>query len=805
MSDNTYVKANELEHYKTKKFNIQTEYINKELSQEMKGDFNELDNLTYLVPKTQNNYEIIKSNSNETYEYLDSENILEEAITLAKEYEEKNSKGESQIAIIDKNGKIIYSNLAMGKIIKFIDGNPYPSNNKNTDIYKDSDLKQKLTYINHGYIDDVPIIEDNGNSAKIQVSGAKGWINKNSNDKEFDMVVVPLNQVTNPSYFINENGILNHFISYDISGQSGSGYKISIGQAPNFMKNGQKYFSYDMEYFYESLENLLFDLKENSRDRAINNTEFYSYYGYLPFRSNSVFTEEEYDAFIANNTKLNSKLRGIGKSLIKAEREFGVNASMILSIAINESNWGMSSIAQTKNNIFGINAIDSNPGEEANKFLSVEECILEFAKNYISKGYSDPQDWRYEGGHLGNKKLGTNVRYASDPFWGEKASKYMYQIDKELSNGLLREFNSKKIGIHTINTEVKDSKHQPLYTISNGSKSGKIGSPVVINGSDINSKYYDINAHRTTPINLGEFDGAYNWSGDSLIDKSAVKIINGQISDLTSGVNYAVYEERLGWQENRTNGILAGTVGESKRIEGIKISYNGPENLGLTYRTHIQDIGWQEWKEEGEVSGIPNSGKRIEGLEIKQKANSGFLIEYRAHIQDIGWQDWKSNGELAGTTGKSKRIEAIEIRVRKQVTLKNLRYSAHIQDIGWQNWKNSAEVSGTTGEARRVEGIKIYIDGLINHSDLRYRVHVQDIGWQEWKSNGELAGTTGEFKRIEAIEITLAEEYKSKYKILYRTHIQDIGWQDWKSNGELSGTTGQSKRIEAVEIRIEEV
>ncbi|MGL4450814.1 MAG: glucosaminidase domain-containing protein [Sarcina sp.] len=773
-----------------------------ELPEEMQGDFNELNKMERLIKKTNAEFEIAKANSDGSFEFVKEINDLQKAIEETNDLEQTLN---ASIAIIDKEGKVIYSNLAMGKIVKHIDGAPYPSNNKNTDLYKDSSLQQKLIYINHGYVDDVPIIEDNGISAKIQVSGATGWINKDSSKAEFDMIVVPLNQVTNPSYYINENGILHHFISYDISGQAGKGHKIALGKAPSFMNQGQKYFSYDLEYFYNSLESLLLDQKEGSKNRAINNTEFYSYYTYLPFRSNTVFSGDELNSFIDRNTKLNSKLRGMGHALINAERKFGVNAAMILSVAINESNWGMSSIAQSKNNIFGINAIDSNPGQAANEFVTVEACIDEFVKNYISRGYSDPQDWRYEGGHLGNKELGTNVRYASDPFWGEKASKYMYQIDRELSNENLREFDSKKIGIHIANTEIKNSNNEILYPVQNSSKSGKLGSSIVINSMDDDTNYYNVNPLRTTNVNQGEFDGIYNWSGDALLNKSVVKVVNGQVNDFASGVNYTAYIDGLGWQENKSNGNMAGTSGQSKRIEGLKISLNGIENLGLTYRTHIQDVGWQYWKKEGEVAGLPNSGKRIEAIEIKQSRNSDYTIEYRAHIEDIGWQDWKSNGELAGTTGEAKRIEAIEVRVIKKVQLDNLKYSTHIEDIGWQDWKSNGEVAGTTGEAKRLESIKIAIDGLEDINDLKYRVHVQDIGWQDWKSNGEVVGTTGEAKRLEGIEIKLADKYKEKYRIVYRVHAQDIGWQDWKTDGHMAGTTGQSKRLEAIEIKVEEV
>ena len=60
----------------------------------------------------------------------------------------------------------------------------------------------------------------------------------------------------------------------------------------------------------------------------------------------------------------------------------------MMGLAINESAWGMSSIAQSKNNIFGLNAVDSSPGTSASTFASVEACINDYAKNYVSLGLS---------------------------------------------------------------------------------------------------------------------------------------------------------------------------------------------------------------------------------------------------------------------------------------------------------------------------------------------------------------------------------------------------------------------------------
>lgn len=49
-----------------------------------------------------------------------------------------------------------------------------------------------------------------------------------------------------------------------------------------------------------------------------------------------------------------------------------------MGIAINESGWGTSWIAWNKNNIFGLNAVDSAPGISADTYASIDDCILQF-------------------------------------------------------------------------------------------------------------------------------------------------------------------------------------------------------------------------------------------------------------------------------------------------------------------------------------------------------------------------------------------------------------------------------------------
>ena len=263
---------------------------------------------------------------------------------------------------------------------------------------------------------------------------------------------------------------------------------------------------------------------------------------------------------------------------------------------------------------------------------------------------------------------------------------------------------------------------------------------------------------------------------------------------------YTTHIQDIGWQNQVKDGEMAGTEGQAKRLEAIKITLKDLSGVKIKYQTHIQDIGWQDWKYDGTLAGTEGQSKRLEAIKIELEESDKYSIMYRVHIQDIGWQDWRYDGEKAGTEGQSKRLEAIQIKIVEKQTSISVNYSVHVQDIGWQNWKAEEKIAGTEGQSKRLEAIKIELLTNIKNLKLKYRVHIQDIGWQDWKDSEEMAGTEGQSKRLEAIQIKL--ENTQDYSIEYRVHVQDIGWQDWVKDGEISGTEGQSKRLEAIQIRI---
>ena len=228
------------------------------------------------------------------------------------------------------------------------------------------------------------------------------------------------------------------------------------------------------------------------------------------------------------------------------------------------------------------------------------------------------------------------------------------------------------------------------------------------------------------------------------------------------GVEYRTHIQNYGWESTyKKDGEASGAPGSGLRLEAVQIRLYGEmaEKYDVSYRVHVQDIGWMDWVSNDAVAGTTGQSKKIEAIQVMITKRADLVeLEYKAHVQDIGWMSSVVEGELAGTTGQSKRVEAIVINVIGNVE-GGLNYRAHVQDYGWLNPVTDGEVMGTTGQSKRVEAIVIEPTGeLAEKYNVIYRVHVQDYGWMNWVSNGAVAGTTGQSKRIEAIEVKLVKK-----------------------------------------------
>jgi len=305
-------------------------------------------------------------------------------------------------------------------------------------------------------------------------------------------------------------------------------YTIYIDNASNYPKlaSGKKYYSYDGTNFYS-------DAKCDSNSFV---ATYFNYYQYLPLRSKTNINASVLDSYLisvkGNNT--NSVIKNEGQSFIDAQNKYGVNALIIYAMACNESSYGTSDYAVYRNNLFGWNAVDSEPGK-ASYYDSVAKCInQQMGKNL--RGYLDITDSRYYGAYVGNKGNGFNVKYASDPYWGMKIAAVAYRIDKFScsNNGSLTDNGSVSYAlVNDCNTNVYYNGSY-LYNLKGRHETYKHYDTVAVYGYlNSNTNIASVNPIENQTMCTEDAITKYNFENSVVqIDNSKIKMLYGSNPNL---------------------------------------------------------------------------------------------------------------------------------------------------------------------------------------------------------------------------------------------------------------------------------
>ena len=276
---------------------------------------------------------------------------------------------------------------------------------------------------------------------KISYNGSEAWIAKTDS-------VTELTGTNGLGTYYNHYGptgnLIHHFTYYN-----GSGYGdtfTNLGTAPSYLAKDVRYYSFDGNYFYADIMTMLDDYRSGVYTHSINyDSPHYAYYLYLSSHSVTGYTAEDFDEIISNKgyNASTSKMFGTGKYFKEAEATYGQNALMMFGTAMNESANGTSKIAMDKNNLFGYGAADSCAYDCAYSYDSPRNSIMDYAKK-TGTNYSLATGKYYYGSHYGNKASGRNVKYATDPYWGEKQAGNSFTNDLDYGG---KDFNSSTIGV----------------------------------------------------------------------------------------------------------------------------------------------------------------------------------------------------------------------------------------------------------------------------------------------------------------------------------------------------------------------
>ena len=253
---------------------------------------------------------------------------------------------------------------------------------------------------------------------------------------------------------------------------------------------------------------------------------YYPYYQFETLRTRSYIDASVYNTFLKQKNKTSGKLWNTGGIFLECQEKYGINALLVFALACLESAYGTSQFAMQRNNLFGWNAVDSDPGQ-ASYFSSIEQAINEHMGINLRE-YTSVNDARFFGAHLGNKGSGINVKYAGDNYWGMKISAIAYEIDKCSRNydGTLTDFDSAQLGVIAddvnVNVRAKNSTSSAiLYNTAFGDN--------------------DVYQQNFTVSILGQKDGWYQVQSNNYLENGVVKMI--------AGVGYLTWdwEHYRGW------------------------------------------------------------------------------------------------------------------------------------------------------------------------------------------------------------------------------------------------------------------
>mgnify|MGYP002556493972 FL=1 len=288
------------------------------------------------------------------------------------------------------------------------------------------------------------------------------------------------------------------------------------------------------------------------------------------------------------------------------------------------------------------------------------------------------------------------------------------------------------------------------------------------------------------------------------------------VDDSKMHIQYEAHVSNIGWMSSKRDGSTAGTTGQSKSVEDLKVSILNPvEDGSVQINAHVSGVGWQGWDTpSASEGGTTGQGRAVEAVRLRLTGSlaKDYDVYYRVHASNIGWMAWAKDGEEAGTTGMSCSLEAVQIKLIKKGTshpdtsgyphleIPTVTYSAQVKGA-WQNYVPAGEVSGTTGQGIPITGFSAKTTSSVA-GGIAYQLHLSNVGWTSGKTNGEQLSSTAESNSVEAIKISLSGDLATYFDVWYRVHVDNVGWLGWTKNGAVAGSTGYGTHVQAVQVRL---
>lgn len=302
------------------------------------------------------------------------------------------------------------------------------ANGKETIVYTTDQFKN--IKLGMAYGSEMEYVSSDENSIRVNVAGQEGYV------KYSEAYLLPTTIDGFRTYYSVDDK-RNIFLNiYDPISKK---YLPSVfyGKAPDSLHPKVKYYSKDGVNYTDANGKLV--------------ASSYQYFNVLPFRTATNYSAGELEQIIQKklasrealykqspnvypqykDATTKSKLNGLGKYFKEAESTYKLNALMLLAQAIHESDYGMSTKALKQNNLFGMLVFDG-VSDAGKNYANPQDSITDIAVAVLNKNYIPASGGYANGANLGNKYRGVNVRYTTDPFWGQKIAGHLYSLDLDM-------------------------------------------------------------------------------------------------------------------------------------------------------------------------------------------------------------------------------------------------------------------------------------------------------------------------------------------------------------------------------------
>ena len=136
-------------------------------------------------------------------------------------------------------------------------------------------------------------------------------------------------------------------------------------------------------------------------------------------------------------------------------------------------------------------------------------------------------------------------------------------------------------------------------------------------------------------------------------------------------LSYSAHVSNIGWMGAVAGGETAGTTGRGLPLEALRLVLSDAstgEPLGtdaISVEAHVSNVGWQPAVGNGGTAGTTGQSRAVEALRVRLSGelSARYTVWYRVHSAEFGWLGWACDGADAGSAGYGRAVQAVQVAV----------------------------------------------------------------------------------------------------------------------------------------------